>query len=49
MPYAGDDTWEKKINGMVFGFHIKQLKPQLSVNELNRERNSDWLSLCIVG
>ena len=24
MPYAGDDTWEKKINGMVFGFQTKR-------------------------
>lgn len=38
-----------KINGTVFGFHIEQLTPQLHVNELKRERNSDWLSLCIVG
>lgn len=37
------------MNGIAFGFLREPVKAQLYVNGLNREGNSDWPSLCIVG
>ena len=46
MPYA---YYGGEINGIASGFLREQVKAQFYVNGLNREGNSDWLSLCIVG